>query len=338
MSRTFREEELTVKTRPVVVYGTPSDHVGSGNFIAQCSGYEASEYAIERIRVADLLEHTVVPSAANSLGKIVEPSNISVNIGDMGTSVDNPGGGSVNVSSVEDNMTNVDERPSADGLSEDVTPSVRDTTVEDIEGMESIGVLSDAGIDGLSTEGGDEDVALSVVDTVLMLLENKKSKNKSGADVGEPSELKKKLSKEERAAKRAKRTYPKTPKAAETETTDVDVQEVVEDQTLEVQVHVTVRPTVSNSWNSTDEQQGNEAVQDSNDENVPAVISRRRKAKGKLKINKNRSRVGNKRIPKNIITVSTENVALNSEEKEAKWKFMARRRIATERMLSQVIK
>ncbi|GAA0163497.1 hypothetical protein LIER_19345 [Lithospermum erythrorhizon] len=74
------------------------------------------------------------------------------------------------------------------------------------------------------------------------------------------------------------------------------------------------------------------------EEDITAIIIKRRKAKGKLKIDENRYKVENKRIPKNVATVSTENVALNSEEKEAKWRFVACRRIAAERMLSEVTK
>ncbi|GAA0163832.1 hypothetical protein LIER_19606 [Lithospermum erythrorhizon] len=53
-------------------------------------------------------------------------------------------------------------------------------------------------------------------------------------------------------------------------------------------------------------------------EDITAVIIKRRKVKGKLKINENKSKVGNKRIPKNVTDVSTENVVLNSEEEEVK--------------------
>ncbi|GAA0166757.1 hypothetical protein LIER_21842 [Lithospermum erythrorhizon] len=76
---------------------------------------------------------------------------------------------------------------------------------------------------------------------------------------GEPSRRKKKLNKEERAAKRARRAERKAKKAAETATeahaTKEDVQET--------------------------------AVQ-FGDEDVAAVIIKRRRAKGKLKINENR--------------------------------------------------
>ncbi|GAA0163971.1 hypothetical protein LIER_19714 [Lithospermum erythrorhizon] len=113
-------------------------------------------------------------------------------------------------------------------------------------------------------------------------------------------------SKEERAAKRARRVERKVKRATE-EAVEDDVQEIAEEQR-------------------------------SDEEDIDAIIIKRRKVKGKLKIDENRSRVGNKRIPKNVAVVSTENVALNSEEEEAKWRFVASRRIAAERMLSEVTK
>ncbi|GAA0144786.1 hypothetical protein LIER_42827 [Lithospermum erythrorhizon] len=76
----------------------------------------------------------------------------------------------------------------------------------------------------------------------------------------------------------------------------------------------------------------------SDEKDIASIIIKRKKAKGKLKIDENKSRVGNKRIPKNVVAVSTENVALNSEEEEVKWRFMASMRIAAERMLSEVTK
>ncbi|GAA0169173.1 hypothetical protein LIER_23716 [Lithospermum erythrorhizon] len=83
----------------------------------------------------------------------------------------------------------------------------------------------------------------------------------------------------------------------------------------------TAIPTGFNSWKPADDQS------DSDHEDVETVMSRRRKAKGKLKINENRTRVGNKRISKNIIDVLLENVALNIDEENAKWKFVADQRI-----------
>ncbi|GAA0175416.1 hypothetical protein LIER_28595 [Lithospermum erythrorhizon] len=61
-----------------------------------------------------------------------------------------------------------------------------------------------------------------------------------------------------------------------------------------------------------------EAEQGSDEEDIAVVIIKRRKTNGKLKINENRSKVGNKWVPKNVDVVSTDNIALNSEEEEAK--------------------
>ncbi|GAA0176192.1 hypothetical protein LIER_29230 [Lithospermum erythrorhizon] len=217
---------------------------------------------------------------------------------------------------------------------ENVTPRSKDTAMEDAEGMTLMDVSSVAGTDGLTA--GSEDVTPSAVDTgadaadlpeerakptggegvtdtmnaeELEILEDagqekkktKKRKPKSIADVGEPSKPKKKLSKEEHAAKRARRTERKAKKADE---------KVVEENVQDV-------------------------VQGSDNENVAVVIIKRRKAKGKVKINENRSRVGNKRIPKNFASISTKNMVLNFEEEEAKWKFVASRTIAAKRMISE---
>ncbi|GAA0143232.1 hypothetical protein LIER_44061 [Lithospermum erythrorhizon] len=159
-----------------------------------------------------------------------------------------------------------------------------------------------------SVEDLGKNVAPSVRDTVMEddvetpeeagqeKKKSKKRKHKKGAE-GEASKPKKKLSKEECVAKRVRRAERKAKKAAE---------KIVE-----------------------------EHDDGSDEEDIAAVIIKRRKAKGNLKINEKRSRVGNKRIPKNIVVVSTENVALNSEEEEAKWKLVASRRIAAEQMPSE---
>ncbi|GAA0163614.1 hypothetical protein LIER_19435 [Lithospermum erythrorhizon] len=90
-----------------------------------------------------------------------------------------------------------------------------------------------------------------------------------------------------------------------------------------------------------DEQQGDnaeEAAQGSNEEAALAVFNRRRKGKGKLKLNENRTRMGNKRISKNVADVSIENVALNSKEEDAKWIFVASQRIAAQRMMFELVR
>ncbi|GAA0171687.1 hypothetical protein LIER_41202 [Lithospermum erythrorhizon] len=59
---------------------------------------------------------------------------------------------------------------------------------------------------------------------------------------------------------------------------------------------------------------------------------------GKLKINNTRTRVNNKRIPNNVAPISTDGIALNSKDEEARWKFIYNRRLAPERVLLDVTK
>ncbi|GAA0162299.1 hypothetical protein LIER_18422 [Lithospermum erythrorhizon] len=76
------------------------------------------------------------------------------------------------------------------------------------------------------------------------------------------------------------------------------------------------------------------------------MITKRRKATSKLKLNENRTRFGNKKVPKKMLRESsklkrmksTANVALNFEEEQAKWRFVAMRRVAAEKILSEVTK
>ncbi|GAA0161321.1 hypothetical protein LIER_17664 [Lithospermum erythrorhizon] len=144
----------------------------------------------------DLSEHPTVPSVVDSMGKTLEPFDVS--IGDMGSGVDNLEGGSVNVSIADDTVSDAGKQPSVknlgecvdpsvkdnvDGLKEsvpirgdearptvngpvkveNVTPSVKDTTMEDAEGMKMMDVPSAAGTHGMTR--GREDVTPSVTDT-----------------------------------------------------------------------------------------------------------------------------------------------------------------------------
>ncbi|GAA0138776.1 hypothetical protein LIER_34976 [Lithospermum erythrorhizon] len=97
------------------------------------------------------------------------------------------------------------------------------------------------------------------------------------------------------------------------------------------------RPTVGQEH----EPQGENAQEDVHDldtEDVAAVMSRRRKAKEKLRMNDNRIRVGNTKVPKNVVTVPTTNVTLNFEEEQAKWRLVVNRRVAAKKMLSELTK
>ncbi|GAA0171529.1 hypothetical protein LIER_25536 [Lithospermum erythrorhizon] len=113
--------------------------------------------------VAELLEHTATTSDANSMCNIVELSNISINVEDVGIAVDNHKEGNVNVSSAYDTVTDVVNRPSGNEFVENVTPSVRDIAMEDVEDMDSVVVSSVVGTDGLIV-GNDDDVIPSVTD------------------------------------------------------------------------------------------------------------------------------------------------------------------------------
>ncbi|GAA0169308.1 hypothetical protein LIER_23826 [Lithospermum erythrorhizon] len=223
---------------------------------------------------------------------------MSMNIGDVGSGVNNPEEGSVNVSSFDDpeeGSVNIGDAEGDEGRptvidtdndtekDENVTLSVRDTAMEDVEVMTSMDVPradrtsnvtkgredvipnvvdTGAGVGNLPKEKkrAEPTVGESATDTLntegVEILEaasqekkkSKKRKHKRNANEGEASEPKKKLSKEERAAKKAKRTERKARKATEEATGD-DVQEIANEQ-----VAVDVRPTGSDSWNPTVEQ------------------------------------------------------------------------------------
>ncbi|GAA0164455.1 hypothetical protein LIER_20085 [Lithospermum erythrorhizon] len=121
-------------------------------------------------------------------------------------------------------------------------------------------------------------------------------------------------------------------------------QEAADAEAAEDDVPEEVRPSVpqldvSDEWLPENEPQGDnvdEEAQDSEVEDVVVVMEKRRKAKGKLRINENRRRIGNQRIPINVAVVPTINVSLNSEEEQAGWRFVENRLIVAEKMLSKV--
>ncbi|GAA0160645.1 hypothetical protein LIER_17153 [Lithospermum erythrorhizon] len=157
-------------------------------------------------------------------------------------------------------------------------------------------------------------------------------------EVGASSEPKRKLSKEERDAKRAIKAARRATKAAE-DVADDDVHEEAEDHVPEQKVPPVVQPTIADEWLPEHEPHGgnaDEEAHESDEEDISGVITNRRKATSKLKLNENRTRVGNKRVSKNVDEVSTSNVALNSKEEHAKWMFVANRRVAAEKILFKV--
>ncbi|GAA0182951.1 hypothetical protein LIER_30460 [Lithospermum erythrorhizon] len=145
-------------------------------------------------------------------------------------------------------------------------------------------------------------------------------------DVGQEKKSKKR--KHKKAAKRARKAAEKV------------VDDDVPKETKEV-IPPVAQPSVDDEWLPEHEQQGGDAredVQDSYIEDVAVVMSSRRKEKGNLMMNESRTRVGKRRISKNVDVISTANVSLNSEEEEARCRFVANRRISAEWMLFEATK
>ncbi|GAA0141075.1 hypothetical protein LIER_02301 [Lithospermum erythrorhizon] len=300
----------------------------------------------ERVRdsscanATDLSEHTATPSATDSIGKTVEPSNIYVSSG-----VDNPDGITVDVSSVNDIVTDASKQESVenfgkavdpsvkdtvDGLKENapiegyearptvidtsndtekdenVTPSVRDIAMEDAKVVASMDVPS---VDGTSnvTEGR-EDVTPNVAD--------------NGVGAGNLSE---------EGAK---------PIVGEGVVDTLNTEEVKIPEATDQEMKKSKK---RKHKKGTDEGEASEPKKRLSKEERAAKRARRAERKAKKTTEKTTEddvqEVGEEqRNPKNVAAVSTENVALNSEDEEAKWKFVASRRIAAERMLFEVTK
>ncbi|GAA0168072.1 hypothetical protein LIER_22876 [Lithospermum erythrorhizon] len=191
-------------------------------------------------------------------------------------------------------------------------PSVTDTEAKTAGNMErpSVGHWIDDILD--------DDIHEVIPEDAGSKKKSKKRKHKNNDDVGEPSVPKKKLSKEEKAAKKAKKAERKARRAA---------QEAVDNEASEVNVPEEVRPSivqpaVSDEWLPENESQDGNAdkkAQDSKEDNVVAVMEKWRKAKGKLRMNETRTRIGNQRIQENVAAVSTINVSLNTEEEQIRW-------------------
>ncbi|GAA0142980.1 hypothetical protein LIER_03761 [Lithospermum erythrorhizon] len=215
-----------------------------------------------------------------------------------------------------------------EGMDADI-PSVTDTEAETAGNMERPYVGQ--GVDDTL----DDDIHEVIPEEAGPKKKCKKRKHKKSVDAGESSVPKKKLSKEEKASKKARKVKRRARRDVQ-EATDA---EAAEDDVPEEMRQSVPQPDVSDEWLPENEPQGDNAdeeAQDSEEEDVAAVIEKWRKAKGKLRINENRTMIGNRRIPKNIAAVPTVNMSLNSEEEQARWRFVVDRRIAAEKMLSKV--
>ncbi|GAA0146178.1 hypothetical protein LIER_36269 [Lithospermum erythrorhizon] len=218
---------------------------------------------------------------------------------------------------------------------EGMTPSVTDTDVETAGNMERPTVGQ--GVDDTL----DADIQEVIPEDAGKKRKSMKRKHKKSTDVGESSKPKKKLSKEERKSKREMKAERRAKTAAEEAAdADDDVPEGAKESVLEDVMPSVTQPTADDEWLPEHEPQGDNAkeTQESNEEDIAVVITKKRKTTSKLKLNENRTRVENRRIPKNIASVSTANVSLNSEEEEARWRFVANHSIAVEKMLSEATK
>ncbi|GAA0155644.1 hypothetical protein LIER_13330 [Lithospermum erythrorhizon] len=285
---------------------------------------EVSEIA----EVADASDPSITPSVEDAMGKTVEPLVVyDKSVDDVGKHV--PVGDDIDLSHKDKAMTKgekvptttdlgnkvetlwlrlwdadiasvVDRKPvTAKATNEGVIPSITDTNAESTGNMKR--PTSGQGLDDTL----DSDIQEVIPKDVGQKKKSKKRKHKKSFDVGESSKPKRKLSKEERKSKRARKAERKAKRAAD-EAADAN-----------------------NDGDNADEE-----AQESEEEHIAAVITKRRKATSNLKLNKNITRVRNKRVPKNVAAVFTTNVALNSEEE----RFVANRRVAAKKMLSEMTK
>ncbi|GAA0174288.1 hypothetical protein LIER_27712 [Lithospermum erythrorhizon] len=129
---------------------------------------------------------------------------------------------------------------------EGVTPSVTDTDAETVGHMErpTIG----QGID----DTVDADIQEVIPDDFGQKKKSKKRKHKKSADVGESSLPKKKLSKEEGAAKKARKVERRArrvvQKAADVEAAEDDVPEEAEESIPEQVRPSVVQPAIDDEW------------------------------------------------------------------------------------------
>ncbi|GAA0165868.1 hypothetical protein LIER_21158 [Lithospermum erythrorhizon] len=286
---------------------------------------------------AGLIRSSVKPSVNDRC----EPSTVNESVED---DVEDCGPTSENVMAnadkgpdhaAEDVVPDVAEEPSTEGLEIMKEPSVKntfnDTTVpDDLLKTSDAGESMSSDIPSVSatkpaTEEAHGDDAQGDTntlneDTVFSSPETKKSKKRKLKKISEAGPSEPKLSKEEKVAKKARRAEKRARKAARRSqrvseadaTTEKEVEETVAEET-EV-IPPVMHTSVDEEWLPDQEQQANDPHEDSDEEDVAAVMERRRKAKGKLRINENRTRIGNRRIPKNVADVPTTNVSLSFEE------------------------
>ncbi|GAA0153751.1 hypothetical protein LIER_37729 [Lithospermum erythrorhizon] len=152
-------------------------------------------------------------------------------------------------------------------------PSVTDIEAEIVGNMEGPSVGH--GVDGTL----DDDIHEVFPEDAGPKKKSKKRKHKNNPDASEPFVPKKKLSKEERAAKRARKAETRAMTAAKAKVTqDNDVEEVVPEETEEAILPV-VQPSVDDDWLPEHEPQGDnedDQAEESDKEDVAAVMEKRK--------------------------------------------------------------
>ncbi|GAA0156931.1 hypothetical protein LIER_14307 [Lithospermum erythrorhizon] len=215
----------------------------------------------------DVSEPSVIPAIDITSGKTAEPPLVSEKSTDVAGD-DDPKGDNMNVSHADDIV-------------------IEGVKIQSIEGLVRLGCDPGVANPGVANPGADivecvvrPAVSQVVGDTLNDDIEEdipeddgqeKKSKNRKHKKfVDESYEARRKLIKEERAAKRARKAERKARRAAEKAVeAEATCTEVYED--AEEQVQPVKRPTVSNEWLPEHEQQGGNAeeeAQESDEEDV----------------------------------------------------------------------
>ncbi|GAA0162985.1 hypothetical protein LIER_18964 [Lithospermum erythrorhizon] len=251
------------------------------------------------------------PYVKDTSGKTDEPTIVSEKFADV-VGKDVPGRDGVYVSHVN-MVTEGMEVPSTEGLGVDVdhiveetldglkdsTPSggdvprpsvddsVKDTIVEGMDADIPSGVDTEPVTAKAADEGMTPSVTYTCVETVANIEEPTLGR---GVDDTMDIDIQEKLSKEERVAKRARKAERKAKraaeKAAEAEAVEDDVPEEAKESVPKKIMPSVTQPTVYDEWLPEHEPQGDNAeeTQESDEEDIADVITKRRKITSKLKL------------------------------------------------------
>ncbi|GAA0181473.1 hypothetical protein LIER_30248 [Lithospermum erythrorhizon] len=243
--------------------------------------------------------------------RLLSPLVSEKSIGDAGKDILE--GDSVDLSHVDDIVTGGVKIPSTKDLGDNVDRSVKDT-------MDGLKDGTPSGGDVLEPTVSNTDTSVDGLNVDIPSATNTVKETTEPVNEFVIPKVTNTSSKEEREAKRARKAERSAKREVE-KAADADVHEEAEDHISE-------------------EEGGNEyeEAQKSDEEDIAVVITKKRKATSKPRLNENRTRVGNKRVLKNVAAVSTTNVALNFEEEQANWRLVANRRVSAEKMLSEVTK